>query len=269
MPRIKVGQTELNRIIKNLSDRDLAILKSVSEFKLLTAPQVEALHFSHQGSKMAQVRSSRRTLERLFNQRVLIRLERRIGGVRAGSSSFIYGIGPIGNRILFPDLKKRPNIDPSYAFITHTLAISQIFTDLTIQSKLLGFELEYYETEPKCWRQFKLGFGVNQILKPDLFLVLSNEHEQFFWFIEVDLSSESTKAIARKCNIYNSYFNTGVEQQNNGTFPKVLWIVNSYSRFLSISQTIKDLKNVNQELFTVSITENASNALTGELLNDT
>ena len=85
-----------------LSGRDLAIVGQVADVRLMTARQIEVIHFAptdHENAAAA-ARACRRTLERLNRERLLIRLERRIGGARAGSASFIYALGPLGHPVL-------------------------------------------------------------------------------------------------------------------------------------------------------------------------
>ena len=56
-----------------LSDRDRAILKSVSELRLMSALQIEALHFTEldHRSSLAAARACRRALERLVRDQML------------------------------------------------------------------------------------------------------------------------------------------------------------------------------------------------------
>src|SRR5690606_3092600 len=54
----RVGRRTLEQIRAGLSERDIAVLESVDEFRLLAAPQVEALWFADHASKLAGVRAS-------------------------------------------------------------------------------------------------------------------------------------------------------------------------------------------------------------------
>ena len=93
--RPRTGRRQLQRLRSDLSERDLAILRSARDLDFLSTKQLERLHFpATTHTALGAVRSCRRVLPRLIERRCLIRLERRIGGVRAGSASFVYGLGP-------------------------------------------------------------------------------------------------------------------------------------------------------------------------------
>ena len=94
MSRHILGRRGLADLSASLSDRDRQIVRAVDRFRFLTTPQIEQLFFTGHGSAVASTRAARRTLERLTEERVLHRLDRRIGGLRAGSASFVYGLNP-------------------------------------------------------------------------------------------------------------------------------------------------------------------------------
>ena len=75
----------------------------------------------YHASQLAGARICRRVLARLTDERLLARLQRRVGGVRAGSASFVYALGPIGRRLL--DERHRYT-EPSQLFLDHTLAVA-------------------------------------------------------------------------------------------------------------------------------------------------
>lgn len=258
----RVGRRTLEQIRAGLSERDIAVLESVDEFRLLTAPQVEALWFADHASRLAGVRASRRVLERLTRDRLLVRLGRRVGGVRAGSASYIYAIGPIGHRVLHDDTTRRWR-EPSASFVAHTLAVAQIVVDLRVAQREGRCDLVTYECEPNSWRTFTRGLGARETLKPDLHIVTGDEHDEWWWFVEVDLGTESGTAIARKCRTYHDYWTTGTEQGHHGAYPKVLWIADTERRVDFISQTIAKTRTINQDLFAVAIERDATAVLAG------
>ena len=104
---------------EQLSGRDLAILGQVSDLRLMTARQIEAIHFplTEHDSARGAARARQRVLERLTRQGLLSRLERRIGGVRAGSAAFVYALGPTGQRVLMPDGARRRYYEPTERFL--------------------------------------------------------------------------------------------------------------------------------------------------------
>src|ERR1700733_12717538 len=76
------------RLRERLSERDLCVIRQVAELRLMSAVQIQALHFpddEHENGAAA-TRARQRVLRRLCRDGLLIPLERRIGGVRAGSA---------------------------------------------------------------------------------------------------------------------------------------------------------------------------------------
>lgn len=92
----------LRRFREQLSTRDLDIINKVSDLRLMSGRQIEVLYFAGEDhlSALSAARSCRRVLAGLTLDRLLVRLDRRVGGVRAGSGSYLYAIGPVGHRIL-------------------------------------------------------------------------------------------------------------------------------------------------------------------------
>lgn len=258
----RVGRRTLEQIRVELSERDTEVLRSVDRFRLLSAPQVESLWFADHASKLAGIRASRRVLERLTKERLLVRLGRRVGGMRAGSAAYVYAIGPVGQRILHDDTSRRWR-EPSAAFVGHTLAVAQTVVDLTVASRDGACELSSFECEPACWRSFTRGMGERVTLKPDLHILTADQDDEWCWFVEVDLGTESSTAIARKCRTYHDYWATGTEQDRVGTYPKVLWITATKRRADFISNTIAKTRTTNRELFAVTTADRATVVLAG------
>src|ERR1039458_319034 len=112
----RVGRRQLAKVRAGLSDRDLAILLSLAALHFLTTRQVERLHFPvGELTPLAASRSSRRVLARLHESGLVERLERRIGGVRAGSASYVLTLSALGARLLQADSRRRsrgPSLAP-------------------------------------------------------------------------------------------------------------------------------------------------------------
>jgi len=84
------------------------------------------------------------------------------------------------------------------------------------------------EIEPACWRRFTGIGGETQWLKPGLSVRITGTDDQGVfadaWFIEVDLGTESQPSLIRKCQQYEAYLASGIEQDQHGAFPLVLWV---------------------------------------------
>lgn len=245
--------------------RDMAIIRQVGELRLMTARQVRAVHFpgSAHESEIAAARACHRVLQRLAADRLLARLERRIGGARAGSAAFIYALGPAGQRVITNDGPRRRYYEPTERFVDHTLAVSQLVVDATLAHRAGSARLRGYQAEPACWRAFSRA-GARVVLRPDLFLALDSDEYAFKWMVEVDRSSESLPVIVRKCRLYAGYYQTGIEQsRGDGAFPRVCWIAPDERRARRIRTAIARDRTLPERLFVVSHTERALTVLTG------
>jgi hypothetical protein len=244
-----LGRRGLDQLRERLSERDLAVLSSVAEHRFLTARQVEELHFTDHASGLSGARVCRRVLARLSKERVLSRLARRVGGVRAGSASFVYALGPVGGRLLDDH---RRFTEPSALFLDHTLAVAEAHVELVKATRLELIELLSVEIEPSCWRRYVGRAGAVETLRPDVYVVTATGAFEHCWFLEIDRGTESPAALARKCRAYETYWRTGREQETHGTFPLVVWIAPDRERerrFLTLIGALRDLK---RDLFRVT-----------------
>jgi hypothetical protein len=57
-------------------------------------------------------------------------LDRQIGGIRAGSSGYVYSLGAVGHRLLHPDRTRRRLHEVRDGFLQHTLAIAELYVSL-------------------------------------------------------------------------------------------------------------------------------------------
>jgi hypothetical protein len=242
----------------------MAILDQVAELRLMSALQIEALRFTgadHQ-TQLAAARACRRVLERLVRDRMLVRLARRIGGVRAGSASYVYGLGHIGQRVLALEGPRRRFHEPSVLFTDHTLAISQLVVDLTNADRAGQFELMDLQSEPRCWRHAGGSHG-KVTLRPDLYAVLGTPEYEYRWFVEVDRGSEHLPTLLAKCQAYEDYYRTGAEQRTHGVFPRVCWIIPTDDRAEQLVEKVKTANRLTPAMFEVTTPERAVATLSG------
>ncbi len=243
----RLSRQQLEAINNRLSDRDKSILKSINKYRYLTTNQIYQQHFSGSDSQLAAHRAANRTLMKLKGLELITSLTRRIGGIRAGSSSYIWTLAPKGYRLLnindTPDkiLPRKRMFEPSLRFLEHTLAISETALQLTqFANSHNNIELLKEELEPACWRSYVGDSGAINNLKPDLYIVtLSSDYEDH-WFIEIDLATESPSRIINKCHQYYRYFQSGIEQKNNGVFPLVIWVALDKKRAASLRSSISE-----------------------------
>jgi hypothetical protein len=230
MSALRFGRAEIRELRNRLPERDLAIVSQVAELRLMSGRQIEVLHFppERHATSSTAARHCRRVLARLVGNRLLVRLPRRVGGTRAGSHAFIYGLGPVGHRLLQGDGSRLRVYEPGEAFVDHQLAISQLVVDLTVAGRDEQLDVLRVETEPACWRTLP-AIG-RSVLRPDLLLVLGKGELEYRWFVEVDCGTHRGPALLRKAQLYESYYRSGVEQAAHGVFPRILWITPDVAR---------------------------------------
>lgn len=166
-------------------------------------------------------------LASLAGRGLITRLPRIVGGVRAGSTGYVYALDVAGLRLVRPD-HERPQRPWSVgrAFLDHSLSVTEFYVQLTEADRTGRLHLAEFTTEPACWRPFHGPGGGRLILKPDAAARLLIGRYEDRWWIEVDRATESRTALTRKCDLYRRYWQTGIEQARaGGVFPKVLWLV--------------------------------------------
>jgi hypothetical protein len=255
---------------QRLSERDMGVIRQVAELRLMSARQVQAIHFPAEEhlSEAAATRARQRVIARLIRERLLIRLARQIGGVRAGSMGLVLALGPVGQRVLMLEGPRRRSYEPGLRFVDHTLAVSQLVVDAALAARAGQFDVLALMVEPKCWRDFS-GLGGRRILRPDAFLSLGANEYVLDWFIEVDRASESLPVIQRKCRLYAEYYQSGIEQaEHDGVFPRVCWIVPDEQRAERVRQTIAHDNRLPRGLFVVTTNREAINNLCEITTND-
>ena len=227
----------------------------------MSTRQIEALHFDieRHASALTAARTCRRVLDRLVRDRLLVRLQRRtVGGVWAGSTSFIYALGPIGHRVGSKTASRRRFREPTATFVAHTLAIADLVVVLREADRAKHLELIGLETEPECWRP--LGNHGSNVLRPDLNVTLGIGEYEYHAFVEVDLGTEGLPRLLVKCQTYLAYYDSNAEQATHGIFPRVVWLLNDEQRSKRLQDDVHR-RLTHPELFTVATLDAALSAL--------
>jgi hypothetical protein len=220
-------QARVERLARRLSAQDREVLATVFRVRVATASQLERLHFSG-----VTRRQARAVLASLVARRLLARLPRVVGGVRAGSAGFCYVLDVAGQRLMNPAAGRahRP-WSVGTPFLSHSLAITELFASLTEGLRdTTEAAIGDFRTEPSCWRPFTGAGGGRVVLKPDAEAVLQLGRYADHWFFEIDRATESVPTLDRKLARYVQYWQTGREQAATGLFPRVLWIVPDTAR---------------------------------------
>ncbi|KFU80780.1 Replication-relaxation [Amycolatopsis lurida] len=246
----------VTRLRQQLSPRDLAVLTSLQKVRLLSLRQLQRLHVAD-GSPNARVRRAQQVLQKLHKLQLVVRLARVIGGVRAGSAGYIYGLSGLGQAVL--DVggplgkRRRRTWETRPYFQDHMLAVSELYVQLVEQSWQNAADLLQFDSEPSCWRYHHGQGGEMVIVKPDAYVRLGIGAVERSSFVEVDLGTERAPTIRRKCLRFIAYWQSGAEQQQRGVFPKVVWLVKDEFRLTQLTQVIQKLATETQALFEVGL----------------
>jgi hypothetical protein len=258
-PLPRVGRRQLAQLRSAMSDRDLAVLRSLAACHYLQTRHVERLWFRDTGlTPLTAVRSSRRTLARLHRLGLIDRLERRVGGVRAGSASYVWTLTSLGARVL-AERGRRRTYEPSLGRLEHVLEAAELVVRLHEAARDGRFEIISIETEPTCWRKFTGPHGP-EWLKPDLRLVLAAGAHELHWFVEVDRGTEHRATLARKLETYVRAWRDGGEQRRSGVFPRVAWVAPDDRRQDLIDEVIRSA-GLPDGMATTLVVDDAVNAL--------
>lgn len=255
------------RLGAGLSERDWAILRDLARLRLATGRQLQRLHVAD-GSPLTQSRRSRSILQRLSDVGVLVRLERQVGGVHAGSSGFTYGLSAVGQRLTSGvgpagGARLRRPWEQAPSFIDHLLLVTELYVLLREAEAAKDCELLEFEAEPPCWRWWSGPSGERLVLKPDAFVRLGVGDFEQVSFVEVDRSTESSTVLKRKAETYVAYWCSGTEQAREGLFPRCVWLVPDAKRQEQLTGVLARLDPKAWQLFQVVRFEEAASALMG------
>lgn len=242
--------TQLSAVDNRLTERDRGIATQVGRLRLLSHGQVRRLFFAD-GARSAGLRVGQRRLAQLVALGVLARLERRVGGVRAGSEGFVYTLGPAGQKLQRrwngeAPAKARAVHEPGGPFVAHTLACSELFVRLVEAERSDGLELLEHQAEPDCWRRFIGPFGGGLSLRPDGFVRLGVGTRELLWFIEIDRATESLSAIRRQGRAYLDYYAYGADGE---VMPRVAWLTPDTRRADGLRSALHELGGISAQLF--------------------
>ena len=247
----RIRQSHVDWVDVRMSDRDFAILETVNRLRLINSRQLERLLFSTLANPHSRSVARGRVLQRLISWGVLAPLPRRIGGSGRGSAPLVLALDTTGRRLLTdrqmgagsPKPQVRFPGPPGVRTVQHTLAIAELYTCLTEQTRGTALQLQTFETEPACWWPDGLGGH----LKPDALAVLRRPKRRDFWWIEMDMATESLATIRRKALTYLDFLKRGQEGPRTVT-PWVLFAAPDERRAALIRQVIGSLPSDHEEL---------------------
>lgn len=200
--------------------RDLAILRELFESRLATAAHIAALHFN--GSKEA----AKKRLQKL-KAAGLITARRRALCEPAALSLTRAGFGVLKERGILAEyppltaaaLDKRARV--SDLTVRHELTVMDV--KAAFHSALRAhdrFSVAEFSTWPLLY-QFKAyrggHTGAEVVVKPDGFIrIQEGRHSEYYFFLEVDCSTEVQDTLAARASCYIDYYKSGGFALRNG-----------------------------------------------------
>lgn len=255
----RVRQHHIDWLSDRLSPRDWQILEFLQISRLLIGSQLERLAFVDLGGHSRSV-VRWRVLKRLVDWRVLVPLNRRIGGAARGSAGTAYALDSAGLALIRlrtaahgaePQIPRRPGL-PGERFLRHVLTVSELYVQLVEASRGGGFELVEFRAEPDAWHPDGLGGW----LKPDAYVLLAFGDVEDCWAIEVDKATEHLPTIRRKVETYLDFMQRG-QLGPHGMMPRVLITVPDDTRQTAIQGMLDHLPSPTEKLFHVVIEDRA------------
>jgi hypothetical protein len=245
-----------------LSSSDWKLIGHLATTKLASGRQLRSLINAHTSTETRRLRAD---LQRLTELRVTARLNRRVGGVRSGSDSFVYALDVLGQRITDPTPKRewRRPWTPTVRILDHGLAATDLYVSIVDADRSGELELLRFATEPACWRTFTGSGGGRLVLKPDAHIIVATDESERHAWIEVDRATESLGWITEKAKVYGRYFDSGREQERHGVFPRTLWIAPDAHRAEQLAGALGHLRAEEWQLHHVATTSTALQALIG------
>lgn len=265
--RTRITEASVAALASEMTPREQDVVSALDKVRLASIKQLERLHFTAD-SPQANARQARQTLARLTRKRVVTRLERRVGGVRAGSTGTLYALDVAGQRLASAagpagGIRIRKPWTPGLPFLSHHLSVTELYVRLVEATRSGSTDLLAFDAEPLCWRTFTGIGGARQVLKPDAFVRLGVGEFEDSYFVEVDRATQSGPAIARKLTVYRRFFQTGREQERFGVFPKVLFLVPSEARKSALVEVLGNHTADSWELFQIARCDEALDVFTG------
>ncbi|CAM4364785.1 replication-relaxation family protein [Nocardia ninae] len=256
--RRRTGARQLAALHERLSARDIAILRDIERFRLLTTRQIQRLHFATGHASIgAATRACTRVLSRLSADNLIAALndqKRRRGGARRGSDQLVWQLAARGDLLLrhtrAGGYRKRYTA-PSSEFVHHTLMVSELGVVLHEAAARGEIELIKLAVEGAAHQYYVGRHGAKSALKPDLHAITAGPEFEHHWFIEADRGTERGPHLLRKLTAYSQYFNTGRYQAEHGLFPSVLWVVPDVGRGRQLARLIEATPSIQAEIFQV------------------
>ncbi len=226
MRRRHNSASELLTLGETLPVRERRVLELLSALSVMSGHQLRRACFAGERAGRRDGQVARRVLLRLARRGLVLRLERRIGGVKAGSDGFAYRLGPGGQRLVDlwagrDESRRRRVHEPGERFLRHRLAVSDVYVRLHEANVAGQLVVNRFEGEPACWRRFSAPLRGLMTLKPDALVCVGVGEWELWWFVEIDLGTVSQATRAGQAAAYRDFWRSRAPGE---LMPRVLWL---------------------------------------------
>ena len=205
-----------------IQERDVRILRRLAEYRLLTTSQLHGMCFGARSKAL-------RRLRQLYDAGLIDRIYR---PVIRGSSEIVYILTQKGHGLLqrsgghhdtdrfseFKSVSKETSLfflDHELSLVAFRLALEKECRDA--QTKILFWksdhELRVSRDGKRRILRIQTFDGDTLPLLPDAFLGIQNAKGKSYYFIEMDMGSESLKRVERKFKAYTAFLISGEFRQ--------------------------------------------------------
>ncbi len=265
MSEARISPARLRQLAAELPDHYTVPLLHLSRARILTGRQLDRLLQHPDIPGRADERARQRAMAHLCHLGLAATLDRRIGGMRAGSAGYVHVLTPAGHKLAAlltgqqPARRIRHSRAPGTAFIAHALDIAEIYVQLTEKSRSEDFRVAAFITEPDSWwRQH----GV--FLRPDAYTRLATSTHRDCWWLEIDRDTESAPRLREKFRDYLDHADNGGTGPD-GVLPRVLITAPNEKRADTVNGAIAAVSKLDTAMFTVTTRQQAADMLVTEL----
>lgn len=234
-----------------LSENQRELLELLHTHRFATSRQLTRFTLPRYRSANSAHRQTLRHLAGLEEQRLVTRLERRIGGWQRGSDVAVWSPTTTGLRLLTGSTRRQRPQAVSTTFLAHTLATAEVCLVVTEAVREIGGVRMSLTQEPNCWRNFPSPAGGLVTLRPDLAATITSPEYTDHYFLEVDRATENPARVIRTTRQYLAYQQSGIGQETLGVFPAVIWIVPHAKRQAQLTRHLSTEPGVPGDLWLV------------------
>ena len=260
----RLFDSRMQALDDKLLERERAAISVLLEMRFLSTRQLERWVFGG-STPLARARACSRSIAKLVQLGIVRHLERRIGGVRAGSAGYINVLTPLGLRLAafhgwITAEQARRTREPGGQFVRHHLAVAEAHLRVVEASERGALAVLERQAEPAAWRELTGCSGARAILKPDAFFAIGSGTGSGtgsnHWFLEVDRATIGGATLDRKLSTYVDYWRSersGGSGERGGVSEKALWLAPDARRLDQLQQAFRRTPAEARVLFTAAI----------------